>query len=478
MTDPRQPDLGQAREALQAGHYIQAEALYRQLAAQDPGEPGLHLALGRIYEQLDRIDDAIAAYGRALDLDPQIPEALDRCHRCIELAPNAPERYNHLAVLMAMAGRPDRAEACLLRAIDLEPRYAIAHNNLGLLLKSQGRFAEALDHYRRAVTIRPDYAQAQWNLALALLLTGRFEEGWSRFQWRRRADLDAIPEHQRHEPPTWDGSPFRGRRLLIRTEQGLGDNLQFVRYVPLVKRLGGTVILEAPPPLMDLFGQIPQIDRLVEAEPDGRIEADHDLVVYSMDLPAIFRTRLETIPSDHPYLYADIARAERWRVRLRGEGLRIGIAWAGSPHHANDHNRSCPVDLFASLAAVPGVRLYSLQKGHGSEQLHTLAPGIVEDLGPDLHDLMDTAAVLDCLDLAISVDTAVLHLAGAMGRPAWGLLPFVPDWRWLLDRADSPWYPSLRLFRQGGPGDWAGPFERVREALVRAAGSSPGGPRS
>jgi len=332
----------QATRAFQDGAYLRALDSLKQALILCPDMPNGHAMLGMVYERLGRMEEALQAYGRAFCLDPDNPELLANYTRCIEQTPQAAEIYNHLAIALVEADRPHQALSFFHRAIERSPRYAVAHNNLGLLLKSQGRLQEAIVHYRQAAALRPDYANAQWNLSLALLLTGQFEEGWQQFQWRRGAELDAILDSQRRDLPTWDGSPFRHQRLLIRYEQGLGDNIQFIRYIPIIKRLGGSIIVETLPPLFDLFHQIREIDRLVPASPDGVPTAEYDLFAFAMDLPGIMRTALHTIPADIPYLYADIEKVNDWRSRLPTDTLNIGIVWAGSPRHSNDKNRSCP----------------------------------------------------------------------------------------------------------------------------------------
>jgi Flp pilus assembly protein TadD len=456
-----------AISAFQAGRFIEAASLFRHLTSQNAERPDYHLTLGVIYERLNQQKDALESYRHALHLDLNSREALTHYQRCIELSPGAARAYNRLGIEMAKADKQDLARDCFKRAIELAPKYATAYNNLALLCKTQGRFLEALDLYQQAVAWRPDYAQAQWNLALMLLLTGQFEAGWEKFKWRRLAELDAIMDCQRHMPPTWDGGPFRHQRLLLRTEQGLGDNLQFIRYLPQVKRLGGTVVVETPPSLIELFSQIREIDTLIISDSESQSPCRYDLVAYIMDLPALLKTTLKTLPADVPYLYADIVKVKDWRTRLITPKLKVGIVWAGSQDHANDSNRSCSLEALVPLSKLPNVQLYSLQRGDREQDLirHDHLPII--DLAPNLHSLADTAAAVDQLDLVISVDTAVLHLAGAMGKPAWALIPFAPDWRWMLDRQDSPWYPTLRLFRQSRPGQWDDVIERVMEHLDR-----------
>lgn len=431
----------------------------------DPNIPQCHTTLGLIYEQAGKIDEAIEAYGRALELEPDNQKTLAAYRRCIEQIPDAAEAFNHLGIALAQSSRPEEAQDCFKRAIELNPGCAPAHNNLGLLLKSLAQYDQAIACYRRAVDLDPEYANAQWNLSLVLLLQGQFAEGWRQFKWRTRAKLDAILDSQREAPPSWDGTPFRDKRLLVRYEQGLGDNIQCIRYIPMIKRLGGQVIVESLEPLLGLFQQIREIDQLVEASPDGRPTVDFDLFAFALDLPGIFNTELESIPADTPYLYADIDKANAWRKRIACPDFKIGIVWAGSARHSNDHNRSCELKHFRTLGDLPGLRLFSLQKGPAQSALHDPAFRSIHNMAHLLQDLSETSAAIENMDLVISVDTAVLHLAGAMGKPVWAILPHVPDWRWLLKRDDSPWYPGMRLFRQPKPGDWASVMQSVCKEL-------------
>jgi hypothetical protein len=262
-----------------------------------------------------------------------------------------------------------------------------------------------------------------------------------------------------------------GKRLLVHYEQGFGDNIQFIRYLPMVKRRGGTVICEMLPPLAGLLAGFAGIDELTYASAERAPATEFDLYVPLLELPRIFGTTMGTIPAGVPYLHADPAKVEYWRRCLAGRAFRVGIVWAGKPVHTEDRARSCHVRDFLRLSKIPGLRLFGLQKGIAAGQAKDLAGKIaLTDLGGDLNDFTDTAAVIENLDLVISVDTAVLHLAGAMGKPAWAILPCSPDWRWMLERADSPWYPTMRLFRQRSCGDWDDVFQRVSEELQRLAG--------
>jgi tetratricopeptide (TPR) repeat protein len=433
----------------------------------------------------ERFDEAIANYQRAIQIEPKLvdahynlanilkkqdrdTEAIAHYRQAIQLAPDYAEAYNNLSSVLKERGDLGEAVENCKKAIALKPDFAEAYNNLGLLLRAQGQHAEAVENYEKAIQLKPDYANAHWNYSLALLSNGRFAQGWKEYEWRRKANLGAILDSQRQEPSSWDGSPFVGKRLLIRYEQGMGDNLQFVRYVPMVKARGGMVIFETLRPLLGLLQGFDGIDELVESAPDGKPTVEFDLDMFILDLPKIFGTTVETIPAEVPYLYADQTKVEYWCNRLAGDDFKVGIVWAGSARHTNDPNRSCALEHFAALGRIDGVRLYGLQKGQGAAQVDDVAGQMeIVNLGEQFEDFTDTAAVVENLDLVVSVDTAVLHLAGAMGKEVWALLPFDTDWRWMLDRKDSPWYPTMRLFRQKKPGDWDNVFSRVANEMKK-----------
>jgi len=293
-------------------------------------------------------------------------------------------------------------------------------------------------------------------------LSGDFHQGWQKYSWRQKTIWKDIIYPHHHKEPRWDGSTFVDKSLFVHCEQGFGDTLQFVRYLPLVKARGGTVLFEVWPSLMNLLHGFEGVDELAELS-INRSMVKFDCYISLMDLPKIFGTTLDTIPCDVPYIHADLTKADYWRGRLDGADFKVGIVWAGKPEHGNDHNRSCELKHFASLGEIEGVKLYSLQKGDAAAHLDN-SSGII-GLADQFEDFTDTAAVIENLDLVISVDTAVVHLAGAMGKPVWTLLPFAPDWRWMLERDDSPWYPTMKLFRQEKWGDWSGLFARVAQQL-------------
>jgi hypothetical protein len=299
---------------------------------------------------------------------------------------------------------------------------------------------------------------------MLLLLRGELREGFEKYESRWR--LETLPPRG-FPAPLWNGEDLSGRTILLHAEQGYGDTIQCLRYVPQVAARGGWVVLEVPKELLGLARRLPEVGQLL-ARGDALPRFDLQCPLFS--LPRAFATTIETIPAQVPYLSAEPEAIARWRIRL-GErpGLKVGLAWAGSPQHRNDARRSIAIETLLPLLRLEGVRWFSLQVGERAADLARLPGGLVTDLSPDLIDFAETAAVIGNLDLVIAVDTASAHLAGALGRPAWVLLRARPDWRWLLEREDSPWYPSLRLFRQHRPGDWEEVVRRVAAALERMA---------
>jgi len=473
--------LSEALAHHQAGRLPEAERLYREILAVDGGHPdGLHLLgvlahqtghhaaavamiqraiagqgreamyyshLGLALQALGRLEEAIAAYGQALALNPKFAEA-----------------HNNLGNAWKAQGELEEAVCAYDRALALHPEYVEAHSNLGLSLQMLGRFAEAGAHYELAVALDPNYAHARWNQALLQLLFGDFEAGLRNYEWRWQSGNKPRNLKQ----PQWRGKALNGARILLDVEQGIGDTLQFLRYLPMVQAAGGAVVVGVPAGLRRLAAQLPGLAYLGgSGEPMPEFAWQCPL----MSLPLAFGTTLESIPARVPYLSVPAealrkAEALGWPAR----GLRVGLVWAGNATHLGDRFRSIPLSLFEPLLALEGVHFFSLQLGPESGQV-AKTRGAIVDLAPAIDDLADTGALMEQLDLVIAVDTAVVHLAGALGRPVWVMLPFAPDWRWLLGREDSPWYPSARLFRQPRFGDWEAVVERVRAALIEARDS-------
>jgi hypothetical protein len=311
-------------------------------------------------------------------------------------------------------------------------------------------------------------AEARWNRSFTYLLNANFSDGWRDYEWRFRQARWKTLYPYRHNTPAWDGAACPDKTIFIHDEQGLGDTLQFVRYIPLVKSCCRKVIFETRQALIPLLLGFAGIDQFIARSARPPAEKNWDLHAPLLSLPGIFGTDLETIPANVPYLKAESSKIAYWKRRTAGEGLKVGIVWAGRPQHTNDRNRSCRLTQFYPLGQIAGIRLMGLQKGEAADQTQQMPAGMTfTNYGQEFEDFSDTAGMIENLDLVIAVDTAVAHLAGAMAKPVWVLLPLVPDWRWMMDRSDSPWYPTVRLYRQKTRGDWRPVFEQVESDLRR-----------
>ena len=466
-----------------SGQLVQAIKYYQQALKLEPDFPEAYYNLAKAQEDQELYDEAISNCNRAIALNPDYAEAynllgialnekkrsteaIEKFRYAIELNPTEAEFYNNLGMALKNEIRFEEAFAHYRRALEMEPDFMQAYYNLANLLRDIGSCDQAIINYKRAISLKPDYAEAHWNLSLALLLKGEYTQGFKAYKWRRNADLKTITKFHLTGKPRWDGSDLKGKTLFVHYEQGLGDNLQFIRYLPMIKQRGATIVFETLPLLLGLFTNLPFIDRLVAYSRDRKAPVEFDCYTSLMDLPHIFGTTIDNVPAQVPYIYADPAKAEYWKQKLAGPQLKVGIVWAGSPEHGNDHNRSCKFEQFLPLAEIEGVKLYSRQKGAAAQQLEvSAARTAVTDITAQFEDFTDTAAAVKNLDLVISVDTSVLHLAGAMAKPTWALLPFAPEWRWMLNRQDSPWYPTMQLFRQTKWGDWNSLFDCVAKQL-------------
>ena len=482
------PDYAEAHNNLgislrAQGHVQQAMAHYRKAIQLDPGFPEAFYNLANAQAELSLLDEAKAGCERAIQLKPdyaqaynqlgivlhqfgQDLQAMEAYQTAIRLDPQLAEPYNNLGIIHKEQGDFPKAKQLYEQALALDPDGPETLYNLASIYKEQGQCQEAIQCYTKAIELKPDYADAHWNLAIAYLLKGDLTHGWTQYQWRTRAKLPNPLCHHSYDRPTWTGTPFREKRLLVYSEQGLGDTIQFVRYLALVKALGGQVLLETWTPLKRLLQSLGSIDRVIETSSEKIPDTEFELCVSIMDLPRLFGTTLASIPNQVPYLELDQQGTDHRNKQFKRDGLNVGIVWAGAPTHGNDKNRSCDLQFFKPLAGMPGVRLFSLQKGPASAQLDQHPDLGIQDLLVSCRDLMDTACIMQDLDLVITVDTALAHLAGALGKPTWTLLPFAPDWRWLLHREDTPWYPTMRLFRQSAAGDWQGVFGHVQQALT------------
>jgi predicted O-linked N-acetylglucosamine transferase (SPINDLY family)/ADP-heptose:LPS heptosyltransferase len=446
---PPHNDLGTILQ--NRGRLEEAEACYRRAIELNDRFAEAMSNLGAVLAVRGRLDDATAWYGHALAADAQLAPA-----------------QNNLGAALARLERFRDAEIAHRRAITLKPDFPDAHYNLGVALQDQGRFEEALASYEKAAELKPDLVDARWNRAYVLLTLGRYAEGWREHEWRWRRKEQPPRSYPQ---PLWRGEPLEGRTILLHAEQGMGDTLQFMRYVPLVAARDCRVVLQVPGPLLGVARA--SLGHCAQVQSDADMLPTFDLHCPLLSLPFAFGTTVETIPADVPYLKVDEDAAARWRKRLAGgKGLKVGLVWAGSPQHKNDRNRSIALERLAPLFGAAGVRWFSLQVAERKAELARLAPGTITDLSDHLTDFAETAAAIANLDLVIAVDTATAHVAGALGKPVWVLVPFVPDWRWLIGRDDSPYYPSARLFRQPARGDWDSVALRVRRALEERTGAA------
>jgi len=491
-----------------------ALADYDRALALTPGDADTHACRGLVLRELKRFNDAFLAYDRALALRPDhvefvvargnifyemrsFGEALKEYDRALAIKPDFAYAFNNRGNALHALGRHQEALDSFGRAVALQPDYSEAYNNRGNVLLDLNRPAEALADYDRAVAnkpfafalvnrgsalryldrhaealasfdaalaLEPDLAEAHWNKALLHLTLGDCEKGWEGYEWRWRGATELVPRG--FAQPQWRGEDIAGKTILLHAEQGFGDSIQFLRYLPLVKARGARVVLELPESIMPLVGDIAEGVTLVTR--DAPLPP-FDLHCPLMSLGLAFATTLATIPAAVPYLSVPGPRLETWRARLPRDGrTRVGLVWSGKPSHKNDHNRTLTLSQLAPLLALPGIDFVSLQREYRDADLAVIGryPAL-RRIDDRLADFADTGAAIAQCDLVIAVDTAVAHLAGALGKPVWVLLSHIQDWRWLLQREDSPWYPTARLFRQPAIGEWDSVIARVRAELAK-----------
>ena len=504
-----------------------AAAALREAVALAPGLAAAHNNLGIVLRALQQDDEALACFERAVQEHPGYAEAWCNAGRvlfdrerwddaigCFEhalaLSPDYAQALHNLGLCHHKKGLLERAEACYRRVLTLHPGHHRAHIDMGNVCLDRGDLAGMADWYRKALAftpedrtgfanvarmfrdlgrwdeslalydaalrLDPDNAEMRFSRSLIHLTLGRFAEGWPGYEWRCRRTEWAKAYPHALPSPRWRGEPLDGRTLLVHHEQGFGDTLQFVRYLPLAKARGGRVLFEVPAALHRLLRSVEGADDIVVLAADGPTRAPHDLHVPLLSLPGIFGTMLECVPDRVPYLFPDPQKAACWAERLDPLALNVGVVWSGSRWTPRLAEKSCPLELLLTLAPLPGIRWVALQKDAPPIELATAHAAGLTIWGPELGDFSDTAAAVAGLDLVIAVDTAVAHLAGAMGKPVWVLLSRSADWRWLLDRTDSPWYPTMRLYRQEHGSGREGVVARVGrdlEALVRKGPKAP-----
>ena len=457
------------------GDWQLAEAAFCRAIQLNPNYAKAYNNLGLLLQKTNRLDKAEACLLRAVELAPASPNIYnnlglvfidsgrrDKAEAClrqaIDLNPNIPEFHNNLGLVLEDKNCPREAETAYRTAISLKPDYPDAHYNLGNLCKNTKRLDEAEREYLHALTVRPGFDTARFALSTLYLLQGQFEKGWESYHNLR------VKKSRQLDIPRWQGEDVTGRRILLFHEQGLGDTIQFVRYAQMVSTLASDTVLWVQKPLQRLLAN--SYTALTVHSGEEIPAGPYDFACPLPALPMVCRSSENTIPQMTPYIHVPAGIFRNWEIALHnlcGNTYRIGVVWAGNPKHHNDRNRSIPYDVFRGLFAVGQVCWVSLQLGSRAEDL--VKSDKVADLSQDLSDFAETAGVIANLDLIITVDSAVAHLAGAMGKETWVLLPFAPDWRWQLDRNDSPWYPSVRLFRQDEPGNWQKVVQKVTTAL-------------
>ncbi|MBF0294107.1 MAG: tetratricopeptide repeat protein [Magnetococcales bacterium] len=478
--------LGQAMQALRAKDHVLVTSLVRELLEANPENADALFLLGMNAHAMNRHDLAVNLIGKAIARNPGQPYYLfnlagalsalgetGKAREClltaIRLKPDMAEAHVNLGNLLFGNGERRAAAEHYLAGLRLNPRLETGYYNLGVIFQEYGDQAAALEQFDQALSLTPDNAQAHMGRAHSLLKTGAFAEGWREYEWRFR-----LPNHAPRicPVPRWDGSEtLEKKRIYVYTEQGFGDALMFARYAPLLRERGATVLLECRPELESLFAASGLAERVHARglEDEAPPPFDYDLHIPLMSLPALLGTTLETIPRRVPYLAPPPERVAEWGARL-GEKreFRVGLSWSGNPATSVNRERACALTDLLPLLSVPGTAFYSVQKGVPAAQLTPMLAErhAIRILEPELHDFAATGAALRQLDLLISTDTAVVHLAGGLGVPVWTLLHHASEWRWLEGRGDCPWYPSMRLFRQRQAGDWAGVVEQVRNALL------------
>jgi tetratricopeptide (TPR) repeat protein len=473
--------MGQFDAALE--RYDRAIALKADIA-----DAEIYLHRGNVLGELKQYEAALASYQRATQIDSEYAEAyvsagralrelglfeqaLDSCERAISLVADYEEAYLIRGAALADLNRPDDALASFDQAIAFKPDYAEAYSNRGNVLAEMKRLDQALASFDTAIQLRPGFAEAGFNRALASLLRGDYENGCIDYEWRLKEDGGAFRYDRDRRRPQWRGrEPLAGKRILLYAEQGLGDTLQFCRYAARVAQLGATVVLNVQRPLKELLATLQGVSQVVT--PDDPLP-DTDLQCPLLSLPLACGTRISSIPASNRYLAADVARVAQWRSILGPSSqMRVGLAWRSNPINRVLRKRDVALsDLIQSLPG--GMQYFSLHNDLSEADRKVLQTNTgIRQFPDDMLGFADTAALCECLDLVLSVDTSLAHLSGALGKPTWILLPWVPDWRWLLEREDSPWYPTVRLYRQSRADDWHGALDRVHADLLRQSWSA------
>ncbi len=461
------------------GDYDEAIINYKKALEINPELPDIYKNLAYLFRDKGMLNEAIIFFKKALEYYPdlsdihnnlglalndtgKIDEAIECLRNAIRLNPENAELYNNMGVILREKGLFDEATGCFTQAIILNNRFLEAYNNIAVSLREKGHIEESIYFLKKALDINPDFASAHWNLALIFLLTGNYPQGWEEYKWFWK--LKGTNDFH-FSQPQWDGSKIEGKTLLVYAEQGYGDTIQFIRYIPLITETGAEVILLCQEELKELFLNLRNLKQVITF---GEKLPHFDFYCSILMLPAIFQTTLENIPVNIPYIFTEQSLINEWHERLDNNSkLKIGLVWSSGHRNSTLRFRSGNLNSFSMLTSIEGAEFYSLQKGISNEEANNFYQKMkIYDLTNNISNFNDTAALIMNLDLIISVDTSVAHLAGALGKPVWVLLPSVPDWRWMLNREDSPWYPTMRLFRQTTHGDWDTVIKKVYNAIL------------
>jgi spore maturation protein CgeB/Tfp pilus assembly protein PilF len=473
--------LQKAESCINAGQLDAAVSIYRELLFNRPDASDLHHTLGLVYMELGQLDRAISHIGRSIQLNPHYANAyrslgdahlnaghadlsLEAYRKALSLNPEDPDTLLNFGNALHQLDMFQDALSAYRAVVDRAPGNLKVLNNIAKTFQDMGQLNQALECYNRCLAIDPGYAEARFNRATALLALGQYSSGWQEYEWRfRRRGAHKVYPH-RLSTPRWQGDSYTGRRLLVHCEQGMGDVIQFARYLPKVKDLGGTLILEVHAPLLPLLETMECVDEAVAFDVRRPPAINHDIHIPLLSLPRLFTASVEAIAKTIPYLHSDAVHTIRWRNKMNRDGFKIGLVWATS---GTNPKRDCPLEECFSWFKTPGLDFFSLQVGLAESQLaESESTSDITKIGHQIEDFKDTAAVVANLDLIICVDTAVAHLAGAMGKPVWVLLPFTADWRWPNHCSTMRWYPTAKIFRQDQPGNWQHVMDRITRALA------------
>jgi tetratricopeptide (TPR) repeat protein len=472
-------------ELQEKGFFNEAIACYQDAITISPNNPGAYYNLGTLLQEKGELNEAINYYRKVLQINPnhadtynclgsvfqkkqEYDEAINCYKKAIELKPYFIKAFINIANAFLEKEEFDEAITYFKRAVAIDPNFAGTYYNLGLLFHRTKQFDEALVCYKKTIQLDPNFADAYYSLSLLYLLLGNFQEGWKFFEWRWKLK----DSYQRNfTRPLWDGSDIVGQHILLHAEQGFGDTIQFIRYAPIVAQYGANVIVECQQELVSLFENIEGVQKVIGHS--NKIP-DFDVHYPLLSLPLVLNTTLENIPAKVPYLSVGSSLKDNWRniIQNNSSNKRVGIVWS-SGLGGLLKKKSIPLNTLLPIIQTDNITFYSLQKGDAAKQIKSLPEGIrLIDFTEKIHKFADTAALIENLDLVISVDTAVAHLSGALGKPVWTMLPFEPIWQWGLDREDSPWYPTMKLFRQQSRGDWTSVIFSVKDELLKLLDNS------